>query len=204
MNTLTPQQLQFIDHYLENSGVEYVDIRTEMTDHVATALETQEGDFYENFRLYMLDHKQELLKNYKYFKRLATRGAFKVVGKTLLKPWFLVLPFVVVYICFNLAKTIGVSQVSEYLEFTYFGLFFLSVLPYLVGLLVLKKKFSVASKVVNAPGLVLYFAHEAVRPLRLNDNAWVSFVFFALMITFAAAIAVTSFIQRRKYRLQYR
>lgn len=42
---LAPEHLQFINNYLENSGVKYLDIRYEMTDHVATALENREGDF---------------------------------------------------------------------------------------------------------------------------------------------------------------
>ena len=203
MNTITKNKLLFIDHYLENSGVEYADIRAEMTDHVASALETQDGDFYENFKTYMLAHKQELLNNNKHFKRLATKRAFKVVGKMLIKPWFLALPSAVVYVSFYFARTMAVYDVSYYLELIYFALFFLSLIPHLRSISGTKKKFSLASKIISAPGLVLYFLHNILKPFRFDGNAWVSFVFFALMITIAAAIVVSVYSLNRKYRLQY-
>lgn len=86
MHKLTLQQIQFIDKYLETSGVEYVDVRFEMTDHIATALEGKEGGFMENFRLYMLEHKQELLGRFKDFKKLAARKAFRIISRALLHP----------------------------------------------------------------------------------------------------------------------
>jgi hypothetical protein len=203
MNTLTLQQLQFIDHYLKNSGVEYVDIRTEMTDHVATALEKQDGDFYENFRLYMLGHKSELLKNNKHFKRLATKRAFKALGKMLIKPWFIALPFVLVYGCLYFAKTIGTEEMAYNLEITYMALFLISGISHLIYRQVAKKQFSVASQVVNIPMLVAYFLFNLLKPVRINSSALMSFIILSLLITIAFAIAVTSFSQTRKYKLTY-
>ncbi len=39
MKNLTPEQIKFIDTYLKNSGVEFLDVRVEMIDHVASAIE---------------------------------------------------------------------------------------------------------------------------------------------------------------------
>jgi hypothetical protein len=36
---LTKENIVFIDKYLQNSGVFYYDVRVEMLDHVATAVE---------------------------------------------------------------------------------------------------------------------------------------------------------------------
>ena len=83
---LTPEQLQFIDNYLKNSGVKYLDIRYEMTDHVATALENSEGDFYENFRLYMLDNKKSLLASNSRFSAIARKRAAGLLMRVMYKP----------------------------------------------------------------------------------------------------------------------
>jgi hypothetical protein len=54
---LTKQQIQFIDTYLINSEVIYVDIRLEMLDHIALAveekMEVENQDFYDAFKDYM-------------------------------------------------------------------------------------------------------------------------------------------------------
>ena len=68
---LAANEIAFINNYLKNSGVEYMDIRYEMTDHVATALEDKEGDFYDNFKEYMVKHKEQLLESSKKFSRIA-------------------------------------------------------------------------------------------------------------------------------------
>ena len=55
---LTSQNIKFIDNYLKNSEVIYYDIRMEMLDHVATAVEqkmqTENLDFYDAFKSYMV------------------------------------------------------------------------------------------------------------------------------------------------------
>lgn len=66
---LTDKEIRFIDTYLNNSGIVYEDIRFEMTDHVATAMEAMEGDFYENFREYMIANKALSLRQISTLKR---------------------------------------------------------------------------------------------------------------------------------------
>ncbi|OYQ33294.1 hypothetical protein CHU92_12945 [Flavobacterium cyanobacteriorum] len=85
---LTPQQIQFIDNYLGNSGMRYLDARAEMTDHVASALEGREGDFYENFKAYMIQNKKDLLTQYGTFKNTAWKKGLGVVGYNVFSLWF--------------------------------------------------------------------------------------------------------------------
>ena len=68
MEKLTTENIQFIDTYLKNSGVEFLDIRVEITDHVASAIEEdlqqkKNSNFYGVFKLYMIKNKKSLLKN---------------------------------------------------------------------------------------------------------------------------------------------
>ena len=52
---LSKKELQFIDTYLKNSDVIYTDVRLELTDHVASAIEVELTEspsqtFYEVFK----------------------------------------------------------------------------------------------------------------------------------------------------------
>ncbi|MBU2949604.1 hypothetical protein KO493_02705 [Tamlana agarivorans] len=72
MKTLSKENIKFIDTYLENSGIDFIDIRYEMIDHVASEIEAriENGDdrtFYYIFKDYMAENKSKLLKyNSKY------------------------------------------------------------------------------------------------------------------------------------------
>lgn len=66
---LSNEELQFIDKYLENSCINYIDVRLELTDHIATTIENElethsTQTFYEVFKNYMLLHKKNLMENY--------------------------------------------------------------------------------------------------------------------------------------------
>lgn len=68
MKNLIPEEIRFIDNYLKNSGVNSLDIRLEMIDHVASAieqdLERQKNlNFQTAFKSYMIRNKESLLKN---------------------------------------------------------------------------------------------------------------------------------------------
>ena len=62
---LSKQNILFIDTYLKNSDVNYFDIRMEMLDHIATAVEekmnSESLEFYHGFKNYMLENKKELI-----------------------------------------------------------------------------------------------------------------------------------------------
>jgi len=63
---MNKENIAFIDQFLKRNDVVYVDIRAEMTDHIATAVEErmQSGglDFYEVFRNYVTINKKELFR----------------------------------------------------------------------------------------------------------------------------------------------
>ena len=90
---LTKQQIQFIDTYLIKNEVIYVDIRQEMLDHIALAveqkMEVDNQGFYDAFKDYMLQHKKEILRNNKTI-RGSYWDAFRKFSLFLLKPYMLV------------------------------------------------------------------------------------------------------------------
>ena len=87
---LTKENLQFIDTYLENSEVVYTDVRMELVDHVASAIEVKMEEnsnetFYEVFKSYMIVNKKSLLKNVEEQKTKLRDKIFMRFGKGFLK-----------------------------------------------------------------------------------------------------------------------
>lgn len=87
MKKLTQEQIQFIDNYLKNSGVEYIDVRIEMLDHVASAVEIKMVEdrqgFYETFKTYMLVNKKELIASGMKYRWSVDKKLLKLVFKNL-------------------------------------------------------------------------------------------------------------------------
>lgn len=86
MAKLTEEKIQCIDDLLRMLGVEFLDIRYEMVDHIASELEATEGDFKENLKQYFVAHKTQLLNQYAEAEKTAKQRAFKYYFKTLLLP----------------------------------------------------------------------------------------------------------------------
>lgn len=109
MYKLTSEEIKFIDNYLINSEVVHLDIRLEIIDHIATAVEHRMNssgtDFYSTFKEYMIENKQALLKGNKMFPKAALKTTFLFFIKFLIKPCMLLLFFVLLfsfYILFTL------------------------------------------------------------------------------------------------------
>ena len=63
---LSKNQIEFIDKFLQRNDVEFVDIREEMIDHIASAVEekmiTDNTDFHDTFVSYVNLNRNELFK----------------------------------------------------------------------------------------------------------------------------------------------
>ena len=83
---LNEEEITFIDNYLQKSDVVFVDVRAELTDHIASAveekMETENLDFYDAFKDFMVHNKKEILRKRSYFLP-STLGFLK----TLYKPY---------------------------------------------------------------------------------------------------------------------
>lgn len=133
MDKLNQDQIQFIETYLENSDVFYADIRMEMTDHVASAIEkrmqTQNtDDFYSVFKAYMLEHKANLLESNKTFLRNVDKSIFKRFGKQLLKTQTLVFFLVLTFISYTLMPSVDSKLLIDIAK--WFPFF--SIVPFLI------------------------------------------------------------------------
>jgi len=198
LNKLTTDQLHFIDTYLKNSGVEYVDIRYEMTDHIACALEEQEGDFSERFRVYMIQNKLNLLSGNSRFKRLALRRAGSELLKTLCQPWLIGGLLVLVFTIYYFFSEADVADTAFYLKMT-------SMILYFTGMAKAynKDKYSVMSYLYGVLGIIFMNLGNIISPERLTHNLWIIFTFYAALIIMGYAFSITAFRIQKQYKTRY-
>lgn len=110
---LTKEQIKKIDLFLEGIGIEYIDIRFEMVDHIATEIENNIQDtnaffkgrgFQVPFIKYMLSRKKAFKNRYKkQTKRLHwyyTKTILKDILKKAILPKNLLIIFLASFICF--------------------------------------------------------------------------------------------------------
>jgi hypothetical protein len=145
---LSAKNIQFINNYLKNSGVEYVDIRQEMTDHVASALEEMDGDFSGNFTQYMHGNKSTLMQMNGSFTKAARNRAWAIMKANLLRPVFAIvaiLLFIVAALATNYLPAVEVVDAAR--------LLYVIVLVILLGYycycrLLAKNMYSVVDKLI--------------------------------------------------------
>jgi cation transport ATPase len=200
---LTKENIQFIDNYLQNSGVKYIDIRYEMTDHVATALEAMEGDFHDNFKEYMLQHKKELLNSNAKFIKAAGRRAVKILLKNMVKP-VTIMAFI---LFFTTAEFLNHYFGKEWLAETFtmgyllFGICFIVYYRYYKR--AVSAKYSVADKLQAIVPVSLYVVLVIIKPERIISNISALIIFYS----FFTAVMISHFITYgkliSKYRTQY-
>ena len=105
MKQLSSEKIQFINSYLEKSDVVFIDIRAELTDHIASAveekMEAENLDFYKAFKDFMVHNKKELLKERNHFFPSIVR-----FSKTLYKWYNLVIAVLVAITFYFISETI--------------------------------------------------------------------------------------------------
>lgn len=179
---LTAQNIKFIDNYLKNSEVIYYDIRMEILDHVATAVEqkmqTENLDFYDAFKSYMVVNKKEILKGNKeeglYFKE-----PLKKFGLFVIQPFQLFLAVCIYLMVYFFTQYFGINDFTNYFYviviFTYL---ILGILHYLITW---KKKFYYIDKNFS----IIFLLYQIANPLHITANErFISSVIFNSILLF--------------------
>jgi hypothetical protein len=109
---LTQEQIKAIDKALWDIEIRFLDIRIEMTDHAATALEGMEGNFDANLRKYIADNKNELKKNYSQFRMNASVKSVKLLFWNMLSLRFLAILAIVYAVAYADYKYEGFENAS--------------------------------------------------------------------------------------------
>lgn len=199
---LTNNDIQFIDRYLEQSGIKYADIRYEMTDHVATALEGMEGSFYDNFKDYMLQHKKELLNSNSKFTKAAGKRARRMLLHNILRPLTLVIFILFFTVLKSLINYFSQIMVLELYSGIYVFLM-IAVILYYKYFSTRYHKYSIIDRLKAIMFTTLYVLFVLVKPERLIENVNFIIAYYSSL----SAFFVSSFIGYKalvdKYKLQY-
>jgi len=193
MRKITTQDLKFIDNYLKKSEIFYDDIRMELTDHIASAIEEkmqiEESDFYDAFKSYMIVNKKELLKKfsgngYKSFEPIKSFGLF------LMKPY--VISFGLFFFAGMVFFQATIDIESFIYEFhLYWFLFIICFTLFHMGyfLLIKKKRFYVIEQSFLVLVIIHYFFMFFSKPIafdQLKFIFWIdiSILFFSIAFLF--------------------
>ncbi len=102
---LTKENIAFIDAYLKKSDIEFIDIRMEMLDHVANAIEAkmqQENlNFYDAFKDYMVVHKKGLIQSFESQKKELKYKSIVILLRNFTKPYAVALVVIVSLLVFK-------------------------------------------------------------------------------------------------------
>jgi len=180
--SLSSENIKFIDNYLKNSEVIYYDIRMEMLDHVATAveqkMEAENLDFYDAFKSYMVVNKKEILKGNKE-EGLHFKEPLKKFGLFVIQPFQILLAISTFSLVYFFAKIYGLNVYSNYL-------YLFIIITYLIFgishfLLTKKKKFYYIDRNFS----IVFLLFQIANPLHRNVNeSLVAFVLFNSIILF--------------------
>ena len=199
MNKLTKEQIQFIDNYLYNSGVHYVDIRYEMTDHVATAIEGMDGNFGENFSGYMLKNKDGLLKSNRTFRNSAISRSGKLLLVNFVKLPFIIITGLLFFLAFWLRSKIGYDEVIAWFMILQVSMALVFYCMYIYYWVVSKDRYSVVSRLL----IFSYLIPIVFRLEKLIKNYDVLLIYYCAYTIFMTGLALTIIQLYQKYKLQY-
>lgn len=197
---LSPEEIQFIDNYLKKSDVVFVDIRSEMVDHIASAVETkmekESLSFYEAFKQYMAANKKALMKN---------KGDLSIFSKGLLLSFlkFIVHPLRLVLAALLFAFFTFVDVNAYFSEdFTIQNLFFVILLVTAIGqmiyiCLIVKQRFFVLERLGSLLGLLYY-----LQMFFMNNHSDKEPGVYALTFFFYILIIYLLYFAREMYKFQ--
>ncbi|AXG73705.1 hypothetical protein DVK85_05450 [Flavobacterium arcticum] len=200
---LTKENITFIDNYLKNSGVSYSDVRYEMTDHVATTLEEKEGDFLENFMVYMARNKKYIMQSNRQFAKAARKRALWLLLQNMIKPHSLVFMVALFLVLYMAVTTFGVNTVKDVLGIIYSLLLVCLLLFYKFSIGYHKSKFSVLDKLISTLLIITYVVFVFLRPNKLIDNPMLITIYYAAFTSFITINVYTFYVLSKKYKLQY-
>ncbi len=156
MGQLSNEDIKFIDNYLQKSDIVFVDVRAELTDHVASAveekMEIEDVAFYDAFKDFMVCNKKEILKPKNYFLHSLLN-----FGKTLYKPYSICIALFIT-VTFYLAQVFEQEEFLKTIHTALFcGIFILSFIQ-LAYTAVYKKRFIYIERVTFSL-LVIYYVN---------------------------------------------
>ena len=200
---LSNQEIRFIDHYLQKADVIFVDVRSELTDHIASAveekMEVEELPFYDAFKAYMLVNKKMLLasnrRNFKNFK-----NAIISFSKTFIKPQNIIFAIMLLFGFRYLNQLISL----EIMSIGIFSIFFLFVFVQAIYTIFIIKKRYLYLENSSSVLLVIYYVNLFLNGFVLHSKNFIGNQ-FSIGITLFLLFAYVGYCETtiRKSRFKY-
>lgn len=202
---LTSEQIQFIDKYLLKSEIFFVDTRMELTDHIASAVEekmqSENLDFYDAFKEYMVVNKKELLKQSK-----TTWADLKKIAKTFFRAFLhpailIILPLA--YLISDFIHRDDSINTGNMLIKTNFLLLIIFV-PLTILTYVLKKRFSTLERLTTVMTLTYNSIIFVLFFLNLSESTISESSMFIILKTLEVAYIASMLVFVRLYSILWR
>jgi len=213
MKKLSIENIQFIDRYLSHEII-FTDIRAEMVDHVASAIEHKmtDGDsrtFYYIFKDYMIINKELLYKTNRKFLRSIDYKA----GKRLLKNVFSfkgILIFLVVFFSFNILENyLQPQQFLKVIKNSPMVILFIIGFIYLISIKRRKERFSAIERlgiyfIIIYQFIYFFFSIRIKASDFIRENILLSIIIAAFLITLTILLLFTAIQFNKEYKLKFK
>ncbi|HSD14523.1 MAG TPA: hypothetical protein VLB74_07735 [Flavobacterium sp.] len=189
---LEKEDILFIDQYLKKEGIEYLDIRYEMVDHVASAveekLEEQKSGFQYAFRAYMASHKKEIMANNRKFLQLAGNKALSIFLKNFIKPPFVLLTGLFFLLFYSLVAVFPDFDHKDAFQISYFMPTIVLAGTYLYKQFLRKEKFSVADRFLGFYFPITYLPNFVFRIQDKIMSPNLLFIYYSILLSFSIVV----------------
>lgn len=208
---LTEENIKFIETYLNNTPIDYIDVRIELTDHIAAAVEvkmqSENSSFYDAFKCYMVENKQDLLKSQEKLKKKNQLEGFAMVWKRFKKPWGIAFFLMICTLLLNFKNWFAID--FPYIAVMWSLLIIISFIYIVFSYPIRQNRFSG----LEALGWVMFFVHYLIqvlfnfgqpKPLFYEKIPFIINLLVSVLVCFGIAWIVTFFEQRKLYRRKFR
>ena len=200
---LSNQEIQFIDQYLQKADVIFVDVRSELTDHIASAveekMELEELSFYDAFKAYMVVNKKMLLASSRMNFTNYKNGMISF-SKTFIKPQNIIFGFMLLFGFRYLNQLISLEMISQGL---FFMIFLFAFVQAIYTVLIIRKRYRYLEN-TSSVLLVIYYVNLFSNGFVLHSKNFIGNQFsigISLFMLFAyVGYCITTI---RKFRFKY-
>lgn len=209
MKRLTVEETGHILSYLENLGIQYVDIRFEMMDHIATdielRMEQQQLDFHGAFEIYIAKHEKSLKEWGRSLSGTVLKKILINIGKQLRKPIISMIGLLSFALLKGLSAYIAPEKLVEIVPLLTLLAVFLSYIFYYGGR---TQPYSALEKIVllKIPLFwgVLFFISPNIQALQFLNNINVKYAIVSAFVGLFAAFLITTHRYYINFKTNYR
>lgn len=200
---ISAEQIKQIDIALGKMGVAYMDIRCELTDHIANELEAKEGDFDTELSIYLKQNKKHIRRTNRKMFFLSSAGAYKELVKTLIKPVFIVGFLMLAITMLLLNNYVGHENVMQFSFLVFCCVSSYISFAMLFRMFYRRRSYSGSIGFSLVVLVLLYLSIFVMGWDGATKYSMVTGVYFAFVIVTTIAMLITSEKQYSIYKLRY-